>query len=493
MWLLPVGNAFGLPRVTGAEPVLPNGFDEIDNFAHTHALRDGKPFASTSPTQQCDVVVVGGGIAGLTAAYRLRDRKVIVLEKENEPGGNSRMRELNGCRYSLGAFLSQGPIAPFTEFFNEIGAEFIPVSGKRHALWTGGKMVHDPFGAGLNTLPWSAADKQALQKALDRLRPMLDPQRGISFPRERNTPEMRAFDNLTLWADFDRQGLPRRVRELFDIMISARIGDNGENLSAWYGNYLLSNLLAPEFTMRGGHGDFTRRLVTKLDERPTHALHTGFTVLRVENRGADEVWVSGIDAAGLPQTIAARCAVMATPKHFARHVVPGLAAERGQDIAAFRYNAYMVAQVFLKKPSGLPFETALPKARHARFVVAPDSLAGNSRSDGGGLLTVYLPFPRIAGRAQLLSADAARLGQGVLDDLVQMQPALATQIERVVLHRWGHPMLTATPGMGAQLAAARQPHGRIVFGHSDNLGITGLYSAVWAGMEAEADAEIVLS
>ena len=40
-----------------------------------------------------DTIVVGGGLAGLTAAYRLRDRDILLLEKEEIPGGRQRARK----------------------------------------------------------------------------------------------------------------------------------------------------------------------------------------------------------------------------------------------------------------------------------------------------------------------------------------------------------------------------------------------------------------
>jgi hypothetical protein len=35
--------------------------------------------------------------------------------------------------------------------------------------------------------------------------------------------------------------------------------------------------------------------------------------------------------------------------------------------------------------------------------------------------------------------------------------------------------------------ACKQPYGNIAFSHRDSLGISGLYYAVWAGMEAELE------
>src|SRR5512145_1626989 len=44
---------------------------------------------SASMIEQVDVAVIGGGIAGLSAAYELRKRKrsVVVLERSERPGG----------------------------------------------------------------------------------------------------------------------------------------------------------------------------------------------------------------------------------------------------------------------------------------------------------------------------------------------------------------------------------------------------------------------
>ena len=494
-WVVPFAHVRGAPQAL--EPgvdasSLAARFDDVDHYDQAHALRDGRVPVPAEPTESCDVVIVGGGMSGLVSAWRLRERKLIVLEKETEFGGNSRSRDVAGCRYALGAFVSQGPVAPFTDFFAEVGAQFVPVCGADHALWSDGVLVRDPLGAGLPQLPWPAADRRALAAALQRLRPLLDPKHGIFFPMAQNDAAMRAYDGRTQWAQFDAEALPPRVRQLFDTLLAARVGDSGEALSAWYGSYLLANVLAPSHTMRGGHGDLSRRLAQRMQALQPQALRAGFTVLRVENRGSDEVRVTGIASDGQVHTIAARCAVISAPKHLAKHLVPALRTTRPEAYTALRYNAYLVAQVFLKHRVEAPYETVVPAAGLARFLVAPDALPGNRRSDGGGVLTVYAPFPRVDGRVQLLGAEAQALAKRIAADLQRVRPEAAAQIEQIVLHRWGHPMLTASPGMGAALEAARESEGRIVFAHSDNVGLTGLYSAVWAGMEAQTEAELVL-
>ena len=42
------------------------------------------------------IVIIGGGLAGLSTAYHLGDAPHMVLEAEAEPGGLCRSREVDG-------------------------------------------------------------------------------------------------------------------------------------------------------------------------------------------------------------------------------------------------------------------------------------------------------------------------------------------------------------------------------------------------------------
>jgi spermidine dehydrogenase len=84
-------------------------------FEAAHALRDGKRFpAATDTGEVYDLVVVGGGISGLAAAYlyRLRrpDARVLILENHDDFGGHAKRNEfwpdgrlqlMNGGTYSI--------------------------------------------------------------------------------------------------------------------------------------------------------------------------------------------------------------------------------------------------------------------------------------------------------------------------------------------------------------------------------------------------------
>lgn len=85
------------------------------NFESGHRIK-----SATSPTErvvsrQAQVVIIGGGIAGLGAAWSLKKQGIddfVVLELEKEAGGNSRAHQINNLACPMGAHYLPVPINP---------------------------------------------------------------------------------------------------------------------------------------------------------------------------------------------------------------------------------------------------------------------------------------------------------------------------------------------------------------------------------------------
>src|SRR5260370_29756713 len=74
-----------------------------EHFEVCHQIRDGHSFERPDATRKADIVIVGGGVAGLSAAYFLRGREWLLLEKEPHFGGNALQEEFHAQVYGTGS------------------------------------------------------------------------------------------------------------------------------------------------------------------------------------------------------------------------------------------------------------------------------------------------------------------------------------------------------------------------------------------------------
>src|SRR5260370_40199947 len=90
-------------------------------------LRDRASLPAAKRTEKLPIVIVGGGIAGLSAAWRLRKRgftDFVLLEMNAQPGGNARWGENEITAYPWAAHYVPvpGPKAEYVrELFEDLG------------------------------------------------------------------------------------------------------------------------------------------------------------------------------------------------------------------------------------------------------------------------------------------------------------------------------------------------------------------------------------
>src|SRR5919206_1221684 len=154
-----------------------------------------------------DVVVVGGGIAGLSAAWRLRHRDVLLLEADDRLGGRMRSDPCGDYWLNYGAHLFPPPESIVDGLTRECGLETVPVTGGMMALavgstlLTGGRVETYPF-----RLPLSIRDRVAFARAGVKV------QRAVA--RYHRAERRHDFEDDRTFGEF-LGPLPPRVRAIF--------------------------------------------------------------------------------------------------------------------------------------------------------------------------------------------------------------------------------------------------------------------------------------
>jgi len=98
----------------------------VDSEEHTicHQVRDLIAFDLPRVSAAHDLVIVGGGMSGLTAAYLSPNLDWLLLEKEPDFGGNAYMMDFRGAAYGTGSAFVESPVA--AEMAIQLGLKPLP-------------------------------------------------------------------------------------------------------------------------------------------------------------------------------------------------------------------------------------------------------------------------------------------------------------------------------------------------------------------------------
>ncbi|MGN6380550.1 MAG: FAD-dependent oxidoreductase, partial [Gaiellales bacterium] len=117
-----------------------------------------------------DIVIIGAGIAGLTAAHSLRELSPLVLEADDRVGGRMCSQQRGDLALSVGAHMFPEPGSVIGRMAADLGLETRPITGSMLNIHLGGRLIRDtrpellPF-----RLPLSPRGRVALARAGLRL------------------------------------------------------------------------------------------------------------------------------------------------------------------------------------------------------------------------------------------------------------------------------------------------------------------------------------
>ncbi|HMK93282.1 MAG TPA: FAD-dependent oxidoreductase [Thermoleophilia bacterium] len=487
--------------------------------ARGHRVRDG--FRPTpGRREEIPVVIVGAGIAGLSAAWALERaglRDFVVLELEDVPGGTARSGSGPVSAYPWGAHYVPVPDPAnraLVALLEEVGAVAGRDAGGR-PVYAEQVLCRDPqerlffrgeWYEGLFPRAGAAAAElaqlESLESEMRRWAAWRDSRgrRGFAIPRARGSDAelIRELDRVSM-ADWlaQRGWTSPRLRWFVEYGCRDDFGTTLHLTSAWAGIHYFAARLesaasqAAEFlTWPEGNG----RLVSHLAGIVGRRLRLGAVACDVVPR-PDHVEVVYFDAgSGEGAALAAEHVVFALPRFLAKHLVAPYRDAPPAHLDATVYGAWLVANLTLRdRPASrgfpLAWDNVIYDSPSLGYVVATHQ---SGRDHGATVLTYYLPLldadPSVA-RRRLLALTWDEAVAQILADLQPSHPGLADLVERVDIVKWGHAMPRPRPGFlwSDELVASARALGRLHFAHTDLSGMGLFEEAQYWGIRAAED------
>ncbi|MFN8612009.1 MAG: FAD-dependent oxidoreductase [Vulcanimicrobiota bacterium] len=471
------------------------------NFSLGHRLR-GAQLPSHPPTRKVDVLIAGGGIAGLTAAWRLRQAGLedfALLELENDLGGNSR-----AARYPASPAPWAAHYLPVPTQESKVVRRLLREMG----LLTGdnqfeeGQLCHaneerifvlGRWEEGLFPKAGASSDDfrqlREFEQHILRWQKWRDRQgrKAFAIPMAMSSPELRHLDSFSMDEYMRRQKWDSpRLRWYVEYGCRDDYGCSLQNTSAWAGLHY--------FASRDGGGfepkdlqfvwpEGNHRLVQHLQRELGQRVHTGQLVTKISRQG------DGFQVQTLEQTWQARRVIYALPTFLRPYLLNEPARPH------FSYAPWTVCNLVLDQlpPStaaegaGLSWDNVLHDSPGLGYVVATHQT--QSHLQGPSVWTYYRPWAEVepaAARQRMLESDWKDICTLVFHELAPVHPDLSQVCRQLDVMHLGHAMVRPLPGFvwsqERQEAARAQPG--LYFAHSDLSGFSIFEEASYHGVRA---------
>ncbi len=480
-----------------------------------HRVRDLSelPPPKRSPSERHHCVIIGAGVAGLSAAWHAAQRgidDVVVLELETEAGGTSRSGEVGGFRFPWGAHYLPVPKAenkPLVEFLKQCGVLTVTSEGIIEAAEQ--YLCRDPEERVFARNQWwgglypDAVATPDDHVELDRFRQVIkrlavesgdDGRRMFALPTRESSSgdEAHQLDRITMTQWMRDHGFTSTpLMWLVDYACRDDYGLRANQTSAWAGLFYFAARLDVDsgetqevMTWSAGNGF----LIGKLSEPLGDRLRLGQAVIRVTPKDTHALrtplLIDVLDrATGNLSTIEAEHVIVAVPQFIASRMLDAAWLEthgvrRNTPRSVFSYGSWIVANVHL---SQRPHESEFPMSWD-NVIMSSGSLGYVNATHQLGMdygPTVLTWYHALADdqpaevRERLMTRTWAEVAETVIMDMELAHPDIRPLITRLDAMVWGHAM--PQPRVGSIFhparAAARKAIGNIHFACTDLSGI----------------------
>ena len=409
-----------------------------------------------------DAAIVGAGIAGLSAAWRLRHRNILVLEAAARPGGRLRSEPRGEYWLNFGAHLFGDADSPAGNLANELALETRPIPGDRMGIAFRGKVIAGgrsemfPFRLPLDLRSRISFIKMGLKLRTGVMR-LLEIQKVAPSekPAERRVRQL-SFDNERTLAGYVGSLTPNV--ELILRTITERTAADPTEMASGYGLTSFGQVWSKHSFGRnlvGGSARLPQAIAAALGSR----VQMKAEVTRV-GQGPDHVLVS-YRQDGMQRQVLARHAIVATQADVARRIITDLPADTMRALGEIRYGEFLSAAVLTGETGPMPWDNnyaiATPGLSFGVFFNQASTLRVGPRRAGGSLML----FRGARGAAELMKRSDEEIARLFQTDLERLFPDARGIVREISIQRWPQGAPYSFPGRAAFQPALSRDFGRL--------------------------------
>jgi len=434
----------------------------------------------SSTSEHWDVVVVGGGIAGLTVAYRLDNKNVLLLEKETVAGGRTHSINMGPYVFNQGAQMIPGAETNVAKLADELGVTRTLIDKTKTSTYINGKFVvaSSEFKYLLG-LPIPLIEKIKLGLKILRMRSRYS---GVvdKSPRS-DDPKFRELSEKTL-VDMLNIRHPD-VKALWDSISKGSSTLRADEVAAFQPVNTFLHHAADEFFVEGGTAQVTRALASQTKAR----VETGASVTEVVS--TDTGVSVQYEQNGTTHSVQARKCVMAVPAPLALGIIRDLPEAKRAALAECEYGAMSSAAFLVDKPSEYFFGKGVwrvPVVGKVTIGLSDPTFTyseSTKRGDGRGLIRIYSGDDGSQVLQKMSDEQALKVFENDLFDI--FPSARGTVLDRAIKH-WPYAICPWRIGRLDSIDEIRAPHGNIHYcgDYAEN---SGLESAVLSAMRVVSE------
>jgi len=461
-----------------------------DSFQMGHLLRDRAGFPVAKHTEKYPVVIVGGGIAGLSAAWRLRKRgftDFVLLEMNDEPGGNARWGENEVTAYPWAAHYVPVPglkAEYVRELFEDLGVLKNGQWEERYLAFSPQErlFLYGRWQEGIEPAVGLTAKDRGQFQRIENLFSEFRQSGSFTVPLELGlSAKFQDLDRISFSQWLRQNGFDSRLLNWYmNYACRDDYGALASDTSAWAGIHYFSSRESEEkgpLTWPEGNGWITRRLL----ERVGRNIRTSQMVHRItQNRRGASVFAGETE-------FQAEFVIFAAPTFLAPYLL-----ESFPRLRDFVYSPWLTANLTLdhypESHGGEPsWDTVFLDSPTLGYV---DAMHQSLRTHVDRTVwTFYWALAEGApaqNRQLLLDKDWAYWKEAILRDLERVHSGVRQCVSRIDIMRMGHAMIR--PAVGSIFSEERRRlsrlNDRILFANSDLSAISIFEEAQYHGVEA---------